>query len=80
MNPGKLSRQVMLAWQDFTRLPQLAFVPDDWQVQNVLRLVEGQDLLCVSATGDGKLALMYMYAMVRTEEIVISILAHESYT
>lgn len=45
--------------------------PADFQIQNTARLLQGQDVLCVSATGDGKSALLYMYPMARPDTITM---------
>ena len=50
---------------------KLPYIPEDWQVEGTARLLVGDDLLCVSATGDGKSALFYMYSLVRSDTITI---------
>jgi len=54
--------------------PQLPYTPSLFQLQNTARLLMGQDVLCISATGDGKSSLIYLYTLVRkgTMAVVIS--------
>ena len=52
---------------------RVPYEPSDFQLQNTAKLLSGQDVLCISATGDGKSALLYMYPMVREDTITIVI-------
>ena len=40
--------------------PSLPYDPDSFQLRCTARIMNGQDVLCLSATGDGKLALIYL--------------------
>ncbi|GJE92461.1 hypothetical protein PsYK624_086150 [Phanerochaete sordida] len=51
--------------------PRLSFSLGDFQVKNTCRLLMGQDVVLVSATGDGKTALAYVYAMARPDTITV---------
>ncbi|KAI0071657.1 P-loop containing nucleoside triphosphate hydrolase protein, partial [Panus rudis PR-1116 ss-1] len=50
---------------------RVPYEPSSFQLQNTARLLNGQDVLCVTATGDGKTALIYMYTMVREGSIAV---------
>ena len=49
--------------------PHFTFELSQFQYQNTARLLVGQDVLVISATGDGKTMLIYLYCMVRPETI-----------
>lgn len=51
--------------------PSLPFVPTLWQLECSARLLDGQDVFCLSATGDGKSALMYIPALARPGSIAL---------
>lgn len=51
--------------------PSLPFVPAPWQLQCSARLLNGQDVFCLSATGDGKSALIYIPALARPGTITL---------
>ena len=54
--------------------PRLQYEPSpDLQMMNTGRLLMGQDVLCISATGSGKTALVHMYSMARPDTITIVI-------
>ncbi len=53
---------------------RVPYEPADWQLENTARLLMGKDVLCVSATGKGKSALMYMYSMVHPNTMTVVIL------
>lgn len=46
---------------------QLPFGPHDYQLDGITSLLDGQDLLAVSATGSGKTAYVYMLMHVMLE-------------
>lgn len=39
--------------------PAVGFEPDPYQLQCAARILMGQDVFCISATGDGKSSLIY---------------------
>ncbi|KAI0077319.1 hypothetical protein K474DRAFT_1752134 [Panus rudis PR-1116 ss-1] len=59
--------------RDITQ-PFLPYTPSEFQLENTARLLLGEDVVCVTATGDGKTALIYLYTIARpgTMSIVIS--------
>jgi superfamily II DNA helicase RecQ len=50
---------------------KLPYEPADFQVENTARLLMGKSVLCITATGDGKSALFYMYSLVRPETLTL---------
>ncbi|KAK7026540.1 hypothetical protein R3P38DRAFT_2527651, partial [Favolaschia claudopus] len=54
--------------------PFVSFALDTFQVECAARILDGQDVLCISATGTGKTALIYAPLMTRegTISLVIS--------
>ncbi|KAI0038009.1 P-loop containing nucleoside triphosphate hydrolase protein, partial [Auriscalpium vulgare] len=51
--------------------PHLPFNPRDFQLLNAARILNGQDVLLVTATGDGKSALVYLPALARQDMITV---------
>ena len=49
----------------------LPFEPAPWQLNCTARILNGQDVLCLSATGDGKSVLMYLASIVRKGMITL---------
>lgn len=52
---------------------KLPFEPASFQLENTARLLMGKNVLCITATGDGKSALFYMYTLVRPDTMTIVI-------
>src|ERR1700761_561007 len=54
--------------------PLLDFELDNFQIECPARILDGQDVLCIIATGAGKTALIYVPLMVRegTISIIVS--------
>jgi len=53
--------------------PLLPFSPRPFQLYDSACILAGQDVFCISATGDGKSALIYIPALARPEMITIVI-------
>ena len=53
--------------------PSLPLSPRLFQLYNSACILAGQDVFCISATGDGKSALIYIPALARPEMITIVI-------
>lgn len=54
--------------QDQLRLivaPHITYSPDQWQVEGSAAILNGTDVLAVSATGDGKSSLLYFPVLAR---------------
>lgn len=51
--------------------PPSPYEPDRFQLGCTARIMNGQDVLCVSATGDGKLALIYLASIARKGTITL---------
>ncbi|KAI0065342.1 hypothetical protein BV25DRAFT_1798449, partial [Artomyces pyxidatus] len=51
--------------------PSLPYEPHDWQLTDSAHVLDGQDVFCITATGDGKSALIYIPALARKEMITI---------
>lgn len=45
--------------------PYLGYDPKDFQLYNSARILNGQDVICITATGDGKSTLIYIPALVK---------------
>jgi superfamily II DNA helicase RecQ len=53
--------------------PSLPYNPDRFQLGCTTRMMDGQDVLCLSATGDGKSALIYLASIARKGTITLVI-------
>jgi superfamily II RNA helicase len=53
--------------------PSLPFKLDRFQLECTARIMDGQDVLCLSATGDGKSALMYLASIARKGTITLAV-------
>lgn len=51
--------------------PSLRYEPRDFQVLDSARILNGQDVFCITATGDGKSGLIYLPALARKEMITV---------
>ena len=51
--------------------PSLSYDPDIFQLGCTARIMNGQDVLCLSTTGDGKSALIYLAAIARKGTITL---------
>lgn len=51
--------------------PSLPFEPAPFQLECTARILDGQDVLCTSATGDGKSALIYLASLARKGTITL---------
>lgn len=77
--PPDWSKKAPFKWQSPVGLkkledlvsPSLPFIPKPWQLECSARLLDGQDVLCLSATGDGKSALMYIPTLARPGTITL---------
>jgi len=54
-----------------TVAPSLLYDPDPFQLKCTARVLNGQDVLCVSATGSGKSALIYLASIARKGTITL---------
>ncbi|THH15434.1 hypothetical protein EW146_g5036 [Bondarzewia mesenterica] len=54
-------------------LPSLPYEPRDFQLYDSACILDGQDVICISATGDGKSALIYIPAMARKQMVTVVI-------
>ncbi|KAJ7577408.1 hypothetical protein C8J56DRAFT_1113466 [Mycena floridula] len=48
---------------------KLAFSPAEYQLDCAGRILKGQDVICLAATGEGKTALVYLPLMVQANTI-----------
>ena len=51
--------------------PLLPYEPYSFQLKCTARVLNGQDVLCLSATGDGKSALLYLASIARQGTITL---------
>lgn len=51
--------------------PSLPCLPHQFQLYDSACILNGQDVFCITATGDGKSALIYIPALVRPEMITV---------
>ena len=51
--------------------PLPSYIPDIFQLGCTARIVNGQDVLCLSTTGDGKSALIYLAAIAQKGTITL---------
>ena len=51
--------------------PSLSYDPDIFQLGCTARILNGQDVLCLSTTGDGKSALIYLAAIAQKGTITL---------
>ena len=54
-----------------TVVPSLPYDPDPFQLKCTARMLNGQDVLCLSATGSGKSALLYLVSIARKGTITL---------
>ena len=54
-----------------TAAPSLPYDPDPFQLKCTARMLNGQDVLCLSATGSGKSALLYLVSIVHKGTITL---------
>ena len=51
--------------------PYLGYDPKDFQLYDSACILNGQDVFCITATGDGKSALIYIPALVKRETVTV---------
>ena len=47
--------------------------PKPFQLYNLVCILNWQDIICIMATGDGKLALIYILALVKWETVTVEV-------
>jgi hypothetical protein len=53
--------------------PSLSYTPNKFKLRCMARIMNGQDVLCLSATGDGKSALIYLPSIAQKGTITLVI-------
>jgi superfamily II DNA helicase RecQ len=53
------------------RLTTSVFVPRPWQIEATARLLDGQDLLLIAATGQGKSSIIYLPIQARPDKLAL---------
>jgi superfamily II DNA helicase RecQ len=71
MIPQDWARDAKLAALDKIGSERLNYELKDWQRSGAARLLSGEDVLLLVATGAGKSLLFYLYALARPQELII---------